>query len=83
MCKMFGYSDFEIMELESFHIFEFEGKELINFLNERNQKGIAKRELTCVKKSGEKFPCFFSSVAYNADNGQKRSMNTLLDLSKN
>lgn len=83
ICKMFGYSECEIMELESFRIFEFEGEELIDFLNERNAKGIAKRELTCVNKSGEKFPCLLSSVAYNADNGQKRSMNTLLDLSKN
>lgn len=83
ICKIFGYSSNEMSELESADILEINEDVFINFLNQRNTKGIAKGEVTGIKKSGERFPCRISSVVYESDYGDKRSMNTLVDISNN
>ena len=71
-----------MIELESSLLFGVKEPAYINFLSERNQKQIAKSEITGIRKSGIKFPCRISSVIYLADNGEKRSMNTIVDISK-
>lgn len=82
LCMMFGYTRREMIHLESAELFDVDDSAFINFLKERNTKRIAKSEITGIRKSGEKFPCRISSVIYQSDNGEKRSMNTIVDISK-
>ena len=81
LCKLFGYSDNEMAEVENTDLFVTDENAFFNFLNQRNDKGIAKGEITGIKKSGKRFPCRISSVIYQSDFGEKRAMNTLVDIS--
>lgn len=80
-CKLFGYSVSEMAEVENTDLFEMDENSFLNFMNERTDKGIAKGEITGIKKSGKTFPCRISSVIYQSDFGDKRAMNTLVDIS--
>ncbi|MEO6837261.1 MAG: PAS domain-containing protein [Ginsengibacter sp.] len=80
-CKLFGYSDAELATIEKEDLFETGENAFINFLDEITDKGIAKEEITAIKKSGQRFPCRISSVIYQSDFGDKRAMNTLVDIS--
>ncbi len=82
LCKVFGYSENEMNRFESFRLFNLYETAFIDFVNERKRKGIAKAEITCIKKSGKMFPCRISSVFYQSENGEKRTMNTLVDISE-
>jgi PAS domain S-box-containing protein len=77
-----GYSDQEMMGKKGFEIFEINEKIFLDFLKERNSKGIANAQITCIKKSGERFPCHISSVVYQTDQGKRRSLNTIIDISR-
>lgn len=79
--KLFGYKSSEVNELQPLDFFETNDKEFIDFMNQRKQKGIAKAEVTCIKKSGERFPCRISSVFFESDQGEKRTINTLVNIS--
>lgn len=81
--KLFGFSRKEMSEINLADIFKTDDNSFIKFMNERNEKGIAKAEVRCFKKSGESFPCRISSIIYEADNGEKRSLNTLVNISNN
>ena len=83
LCLAFGYTRLEMIHLESSVLFDVNTESFINFLVERNSKKIAKSEVTGIRKSGEKFPCRISSIIYQSDNGEKRSMNTIVDISRN
>lgn len=81
LCKLFGYSENEMADVENTDLFETGENTFLNFLNQRTDKGIAKGEITGIKKSGKRFPCRISSVIYQSDFGEKRAMNTLVDIS--
>lgn len=80
-CKLFGYSSAEMDFVEKADLFETNENVFINFFGERTVKGIAKGEITAIKKSGQTFPCRISSVVYQSDFGEKRAMTTLVDIS--
>jgi PAS domain S-box-containing protein len=82
LCKMFGYSKTEMAEHDCSDIFEIQERSFINFLSKRHEKGIAKAEVTGIRKNGQRFPCRISSVFYLSDDGLERSMNTIVDISK-
>jgi PAS domain S-box-containing protein len=79
--KLFEVSLYEIDDIKPLDLFETNDESFIAFINQRKEKGIAKAEVTCIKKSGERFPCRISSVIYESDKGEKRSMNTLVNIS--
>jgi len=81
--KLFGVSPAELQLIRSADFFETNDEAFIGFINQRKQKGIAKAEVTCIKKSGERFPCRISSVIYQSDDGETRTMNTLVNISHN
>ncbi len=83
LCDAFGYTRPEMMWLRSGALFDINEGAYIHFLSERNTKRIAKSEVTGIRKSGERFPCRISSVIYQSDSGEKRSMNTIVDISEN
>ena len=80
---LFEYSQWEMTQNNSSDLFDVYEKTFIDFLNQRKKDGIAKAEITGIKKSGETFPCRISSVIYHTDDGLKRSMNTIVNISQN
>ena len=83
LCNLFGYSEDELRHIKYDDLFVTNDEAFRNFIKERKEKGIVKVVITCIKKSGERFPCRISSVVYQSDHGEKRSMNTLVDISDN
>lgn len=81
--QLFQYPENEMAHMDSRDLLETHDKPFKDFLNERKEKGIAKAEITGIKKSGERFPCRISSVLYESDHGEQRSMNTLVNISDN
>lgn len=81
--RLFGYKEKEMAENNSSDLFDNEDNAFICFLEERKRIGIAKAEILGIKKSGLTFPCRISSVIYQTDDGLKRSLNTIVDISKN
>ncbi len=80
-CKLFEYSVTEMKDMARNQLLEIHDKPFIDFINERSDKGLAIAEITGIKKSGKRFPCRISSVIYNSDYGNKRILNTLVDIS--
>jgi len=80
LCHLFGYSEKEMNGLESSQIFDLSLDASRNFFNKRNINGNTTFEITCIKKSGEKFRCRISSLAYQCDNGKRRFMNTISEV---
>lgn len=81
--RLFGYSLNEIDKIKPLDFVETNDPVFIAFMNQRKEKGIAKAEVKCIKKSGERFPCRISSVIYESDKGETRSMNTMVNISQN
>lgn len=79
--NLFGFLPGETENLKSSDFFKTNDNSFISFIENRNEKGFAKAEVICIKKSGEIFPCRISSVFYQTDNGEKRFMNTLVNIS--
>lgn len=83
LATLFEYPRWEMTQNDSSDLFDIYEKAFIDFLNQRKKEGIAKAEITGIKKSGETFPCRISSVIYHTDDGLRRSMNTIVNISKN
>ncbi|MEO8719903.1 MAG: PAS domain-containing protein [Ginsengibacter sp.] len=81
LCLLFEFSKHELLQKKSLALFNINENNFIDFLGQRNLNGIAKAEITGIKKSGQTFPCRISSVIYESEEG-KRSMNTIVDISK-
>ena len=82
ICKIFGYTENEMVRLTTKEIFDTRGRNYIAFLNQRESNGKAKAEITGIRKNRERFLCEISSVIFNDDNGEARTLNTLRDISK-
>jgi PAS domain S-box-containing protein len=82
LATLFQYSQWQMGQNHSSDLFDVNQEPFIDFLYERNKKGIAKAEITGIKKSGITFPCRIASVIYKTDDGLKRSMNTIVNISK-
>ena len=77
---LFGYTTQEMYGMESSDLFETAEAAFTHFITQREAMGIEKAGITGIKKYGQRFPCHISSVIYESDNGEKRSMNTLVSL---
>lgn len=80
-CKLFEYSPSEMQAVSRNQLLDIHDQPFLDFMDERSEKSLAIAEITGVKKSGKRFPCRISSVMYNADYGNKRILNTLVDIS--
>ena len=81
--ELFGFPLKEADRLQATNLFETDEKSFVSFINQKVENGFAKAEITGIKKSGERFPCRISSVIYESDNGEIRSINTLVNISEN
>ena len=80
--SLFGYAPSEIEKIKADAFFKSMDSSFIIFIDEMNEKGIAKAEVRGIKKSREIFPCRISSVLYQSDKGEKRFMNTVVNISE-
>ena len=83
VCKVFGYSVDEITRLTTSDLFDTREKNYKDYLFQRKTYGRAKAQITAIRKSGERFACEITSLVYVDDSGEKRSINTVVDISKN
>jgi len=82
-CELFGYTPEEMKKLSVDDLFETERENYTNYISVRDCERKAKSIITGIRKNGDHFPCEISSLIYFDDNGEKRTLNTLYDLSKN
>ena len=81
-CNIFGYTPKEMCRLTVNNLFDTKTKDYADLLLSRDCEGKAKGIITGIRKNGERFPCEISSHIYINDNGEKRTLNTMQDLSK-
>src|ERR1700757_1907995 len=79
---IFGYPAEEMKKLGRFSLFELADPNLISFLKTREATGVAKGELTGIRKNGERFLCEVSSAVFIDENGQTRTSVSLIDISE-
>ncbi len=82
-CKIFGYTPGEMLTLSTQDLFNTNTSTYINYIAERKVSGKTKAELTGIRKDGEPFACIVTSFIFYDDNGDERTMNSILDISKN
>jgi PAS domain S-box-containing protein len=82
-CRIFGYTPAEMMKLSAKDLFDTKANAYLKYVSERNVTGKAKAEITGIRKGGERFACIVTSFIFNDDNGEKRTMNSIQDISKN
>ncbi|RNI34184.1 PAS domain S-box protein [Hanamia caeni] len=80
--SLFGYAPSEIEKIKADDFFKSMDSSFITFIDEMNEKGIARAEVRGIKKSREIFPCRISSVLYQSDKGERRFMNTVVNISE-
>ena len=82
VCKVFGYSAAEITKLTTKELFVTTESKYVQYWHQLKSYGRAKAEITGIKKSGERFPCRISSLIFINDEGEKRTIYTILSLRK-
>ncbi|MEP6948812.1 MAG: PAS domain-containing protein [Ginsengibacter sp.] len=83
VCKIFGYTEEEMTSLTEREIFDTTDSNYEKCLAKRESDEKIKAEVTGIRKNGERFLCEVSSVIFTGDNGEKRTINTIHDISKN
>ena len=82
VCKVFGYTAKEMTMLTTKELFDTTEYRYAEYLFQRNSFGKAKAEITGIRKNGKRFPCEITSLIFIDDDGEKRTINTILDVSK-
>lgn len=82
-CKIFGYTPAEMTRLSTKDLFDTKAGAYLKYVSERNATGKARAEITGIRKGGDRFACIVTSFIFNDDNGEKRTMNSIQDASKN
>ncbi|KAA9035467.1 PAS domain S-box protein [Ginsengibacter hankyongi] len=83
VCRVFGYTTDEMTRLTTKDLFDTTEKNYKDYLFQRKSYGRAKAQITAIRKSGEHFACEITSLIYVDDTGERRSLNTIIDISKN
>ena len=82
-CRMFGYSEEELIELNRQEIIDENSPGLQKKLQEREEVGSTSGEVIGVRKNGERFWCEFSSSVFDDPDGGKMASLMLIDLFDN
>ena len=83
VCKVFGYTTKEMNKLTTKELFDVRENKYLGYLCQRERNGRAKAKITGIRKNGERFPCEITSIIFIDDDGEKRTINTVLDISRN
>lgn len=80
-CTMFGYSEEELKQLHRNNIVVID-RALYRLLIQRKYDGKASGEITGINRSGERFPCQYSSVKFITSSGEERYCTEITDIRK-
>ena len=81
LAEMFKYDPNELADFGAKQLFLNDNDGFSGFLHSRKEKGIARAEVTGINKYGRKFPIRISSVVYETERGEIRSLNTVVNIS--
>lgn len=81
-CKMFGYSEEELKKLGGTGILNTKDALFAQMLTTKQKEGTIKGLLTGIRKNGEHFPVYYSSVRLINDNGEEIASIEATDLSE-
>lgn len=81
-CRIFGYSEEEILKAGRNSLVDVSDPRLAPALEQRNREGYFSGELTCVRKDGTKFPGEFSSVIFVDRKRQTRTHMLIRDITE-
>jgi PAS domain S-box-containing protein len=80
-CNMFGYTLEEFKHLSREDIM-LKNPDLQKAVEQRNEAGELRRELTGIKKNGDTFPCEVHSVIFTNHMGEERTSTAIVDISE-
>ncbi|GAC1312360.1 MAG: PAS domain-containing sensor histidine kinase [Mucilaginibacter sp.] len=80
--EIFGYTVEEMKKGGRTLLFDHSDPEVMSLVKMRQSHGFVKGELTGIRKNGEHFPCEMSSALFVDENGQNRTIVSLVDLSE-
>jgi len=81
-CHMFGYTPDELRGVGRKQIIDIESPGLADYLKERQETGKVVCELIGIKKTGEKFPIWVSSVIFNEENEDQKTFTIIHDITE-
>lgn len=82
VCKIFGYTFEEITQVTTNELFDTKEKKYLDYLHHLHCNGKAKAKITGVRKDGERFSCEITSLVFIDDDGERRTINTIIDISR-
>ena len=81
-CKMFGYSENELINIGRSGVVDTTDPNLSFLLAERAEKGKVQCELTFIRKDGTHFPCEISSAIFKNSKGSEYTSMIIRDISE-
>lgn len=81
-CRMFGYTQEELRGAERKQIIDVDSPGLETYLRERLEKGKVVCELIGIRKDGEKFPVWVSSVIFTKEGEEQKTFTIIHDISE-
>ncbi len=81
-CKMFGYTPDELRGIGRKQIIDIESPGLAEYLKERQESGKVVCELIGIKKNGERFPIWVSSVIFNEEEEEQKTFTIIHDITE-
>jgi PAS domain S-box-containing protein len=81
-CRMFDYSEEELIKTGKTGIVDINDPKLKTLLSERDLHGKAQGELTFIRKDGTHFPADISSAIFKSDNGEIHTSMIIRDITE-
>jgi PAS domain S-box-containing protein len=81
-CRMFEYSENELIKIDRTDIIDLTDHQLADFLSVRKLKGNALGELTFIRKGGKRFPGEVSSAIFKDHEGFERTSMIIRDITE-
>jgi PAS domain S-box-containing protein len=81
-CEMFGYTPDELRGVKRKQIIDIESPGLAEHLKERQEKGKVVCELIGIRKNGEKFPIWVSSVIFSEEEEEQKTFTIIHDITE-
>ncbi len=79
---IFGYTSGELTQLTTKELFDTTERKYAEYADQLNINGKAKAKITGVRKDGDRFSCEITSLVFIDDEGERRTINTIVDISK-
>lgn len=81
-CQMFGYTQEEFRGVGRKQIIDIDSPGLVDHLKKRQESGKVVCELIGIKKNGEKFPIWVSSVIFSEEGNEQKTFTIIHDISE-